>query len=200
MKDLFEALLKAFSELTPRRFISLLLVLGLCFLGILAYERFTSSFSLGRIQKSAELLARLNDLQSHNLGQQSKEISDKLLAQLQKAVEADPLSLRIVSQPLVVKTEALWKFLFGGGLWFVFALANLRKMARREKDSGNLFLGLVAFGIFCGVVGVFVPTVWWPFFHILVLPLIVVAFFVTFGLVMAGKSKTKTSPTTPPTV
>jgi len=198
MKSIFESIFETFSELTIRKFISLICMLILCLLGFVGYERFTSSFSLNRIQKSVELLSELTELRSHNLDPESKAICDRLLAQLQKAVESDPISLRVVSRPIIVKTEIFWKFLFGGAVWFAFSLLNLRKAFRRDGKDKHLSLGLFLGGCFFGVIGVFIPAYCWPYFHLMIYPSIIGVIIIICSLFAAVTAKRKTDSPTPP--
>lgn len=188
MFPLLEAILKVFSELTFRRFISLILILVIFMCVFVGYERVTSSFSLSRIQKSAELLSKLTELRGRSLDPESKAICDKLVLQLQKAVDSDPLSLSIVSTPFVMKTEFLWKFLFGGAAWFIMALFNLPKAIKREKVSINNFYVLLVVGCIFGGIGLFIPAFWWPYFHLLVYPFLAVMIFLVIGLIVGMKS------------
>lgn len=188
MFQLLETILKVISELTFRRFISLILFLVVFMFGFVVYERVTSSFSLNRIQKSTELLSKLTDLRSHKLDPESKTICDKLVLQLQKSVDSDPLSLSIVSTPFVLKTELLWKFLFGGAAWFIMALFNMPKALRRDKVSVNNFFVLFGVGCLFGAIGLFIPSFLWPYFHLLVYPFLIIMIFLVIGLIAALKT------------
>lgn len=193
MLGLFEALLKAFSELTLRRFMSLLMIAFICMLGFMGYERFTSSFSLNRIQRSAELLKELADLRKSGLDDELKGVCDRLVGQLQKAVEADPLSLRVVSKPFVFKTEVALKFLFSGAIWFGISLFSIRKALRREQDGVNSFFGLLGAGCIFGILGIFIPAIWWPYFHLVIFPFLIAVLLMISGLFLASRNANKST-------
>lgn len=198
MKEVIEIILKAFSELTLRRFISLILILFMFAIGFMGYERFTSSFSLARIQKSVELLTNIEELRSRDLDPESKALCDILLEQLQKAVAANPLSIRIVSEPFIVRTVIFWKFLFGGAVWFCFALFSLPKTLRGNTESRNFLYGFVVAGCAFGIVGIIVPAIWWPYFHLFVYPFIISIIIIAISVMAQKCYAARNSKTCPP--
>jgi hypothetical protein len=68
----------------------------------------------------------------------------------------------------VYSIESLWKFFAGGTIWWVYGLLRFRKV-RKKEGRDELYFTLSMAGIF-GIAAVFVPPIWWPWFHILIYP------------------------------
>ena len=65
MTNLFTELLKFFSEFTWKKLFSILVMLLIAFAIVSVYEIYTSAFRFSRLQKAAELLAKIEELDSH---------------------------------------------------------------------------------------------------------------------------------------
>src|SRR2546429_255253 len=101
MTAIIEALLKFFSEFSWRRLMAVMIVAILIVLGFILYERYTSGFRLGRLQKQAELLVTLNQLQTANIRSEPRlaQIYERLVADADDAAQTKPLSLTFFSLP-----------------------------------------------------------------------------------------------------
>ena len=173
MANFFEALFKFLSEFTwPKLravFIVIMLLLGLFSL----YEWYTASFRFSRLQKAADLLMRLEELhqKSTNGSPELDRARTILTAQSLKAIEEKPLSLQFVPSNLRVSTKVLWRFLAGAAVWLALGLVQL---ARREpiKERLSMLFGLTIIGGGSGLVGLIVPPIWWPWFHLFLFPLV----------------------------
>ena len=183
MTDLFEALFKFFSEpLTLRRGFIFSLIVGGAVGGIVLYEAYTASFRLGRLQKSADLLARLQEVENSGAnGTPEIQRARKLLQELTLAtIETTPVRLELVPSKLTLSLDSLWKFLAGSALWWVLALLQLHRW--KQPAGRREVLGHVAFAIIAGVVATLVPAVWWPWFHLLIFPNLLVVTVLAFAL------------------
>ena len=170
MDDIFAELLKYFHKPSLTKILTALGLLGVGLLAVLCYELYTSSFRLDRLQKAADLFVRLEEIRLHgtNNPPEMRRAYTVLIAQTTEAIEEKPVSLRNLLAQITSSTDSLWKFSAGAALWLVLALFQLPKKATRPgKDQ---FLGLMLLGVASGFVGVFVPPIGWPWFHLLLYP------------------------------
>jgi hypothetical protein len=174
MGTIIEKLLVFFSEFTWRRFFALLVVAALLFMAFSLFERYTSSFRLGRLQKSAELISKIQAIET-TITNSSLELQRDyraLIAQATEAVEVKPISLDVLPSTLRFSMDDVWKFLAGGVLWFIFALFTIPKSLRGDKESRRAFGGMMLFAAISGFVGIFVHPYRWPWFHLFLFPFI----------------------------
>jgi hypothetical protein len=182
MDKALEKLLELFSEFTWRRFFALVVVAFVVLLAFSLFERYTSSFRLGRLQRSAELIAKIQEIElaMTNASPELKNAYKALVSQATEAIETKPLSLDFVPSTLHFSLDILWKFLAGAAMW---TLLGLIVMARTKPGVNryNLFVGSTTSATACGIVGIWVPPMWWPWFHIFIFPVIfLMAIFVLF--------------------
>lgn len=182
MSDLLTELLKFFSKPSWRKVITLgCLVIG-AIVVLFGYEHYTASFRLSRLQKGADLLASLQKLQNDgtNNTTEFKRAYTALMAQTIEAVEDKPISLKFIPSPFIFSIESLWRFVAGAALWLLLAIGQLPRIKRKE---GNAALGsLLVLAMACGFVAMFVRPVWWPWFHILILPCLFLSALLTAAL------------------
>jgi len=179
MDKIIEAFFSAFSEFTWRRFLALVIVVALLFLGFSFYERYTSSFRLSRLQKSAELLIKVHEMEQAmtNGSPELQRASRALVEQSIHAVEIAPISLDVLPTTLRFSTDYLWKFLAGCAAWIAFAASRVPRILRGDKVSRTSALGLLFFAVLVGLAGLAIPAIWWPWFHLVIYPLSILAFF-----------------------
>ena len=178
MDKIVEAFFSVFSEFTWRRFLALLIVVALLFLGFSFYERYTSSFRLSRLRKSAELLIKVHEMELA-MTKSSPELqraSRALVEQSIHAVEITPISLDVLPTTLRFSTDYLWKFLAGCAAWIAFAASRVPRILRGDKVSRTSALGLLFFAVLVGLAGLAIPAIWWPWFHLVIYPLSILAF------------------------
>jgi len=128
MSALLEKLLVFFSEFTWRRFFALLVVAALLFVAFSLFERYTSSFRLSRLQKTADLISKIQEIELTITNASPEVRSDykAVVAQVTDAVNSKPLSLDFIPSTLHFSMDGFWKFIAGGSLWVVFALISIR--------------------------------------------------------------------------
>lgn len=179
MDKVIESFFALFSEFTWRRFLAFLIFVGLLFLGFLVYERYTASFQLSRLQKSAELIITIHNMEMSitNGSTAIQKAGHSLAEQSIQAVEAKPLSLDILPTTLRFSTDYLWKFLAGCAAWIALSISRMPRIVRGDKASKATATGFLFFGILAGLIGLAIPTFWWPWFHLVIYPLCILAFF-----------------------
>jgi hypothetical protein len=170
------------------------IVFGLILL--VSYERYTATFRLGRLQKESDLLARLQETQMRSTNVLDPELirlQAVLLANAAKTIEEKPISLEFVPSKLTFSFDSLWKFVWGGSLWLVFAIIWLPKS--KTKEGKEQIKGFFVLAVVSGVIGLFVPPIWWPWFHIFIFPwLLIICFFIAiapFAIVIANFQKAR---------
>jgi hypothetical protein len=182
MDKIVEAFFAVFSEFTWRRFLALIILFGLLVLGFSLYERYTSTFRLSRLQRSAELLIKVHEMESAitNGSPELQHASHMLVDRSIHAVEIEPLSLDVLPTRLRFSTDYLWKFLAGCAMWVALAISRVSKIVRGDKASRTSAFGLLLFSILAGLVGIAIPPIWWPWFHLVVYPLSILGLFYIF--------------------
>jgi hypothetical protein len=136
------------------------------------YESYSQSFYIARLQKETALLAQLQEIEAKGTNRvpELQRMQKDLMEQTLKTVESVPVRLTPAFANLKPTSHWVWKFLAGGALWIFSALAELRNWSKPgtlKEVMGNLGVAILA-----GFVGLFIPSVWWPWFHIAIYPLI----------------------------
>jgi hypothetical protein len=175
VKEIVEVL----TEFTWKKFFIFLGLLTALIVGLLAYEGYTSSFRLSRLQKSAELVAKLQeiDLTITNNSQGLQNAYQALVVQANEAIATKPLSLDVLPTTLRISMDTVWKFLAGGVLWFI--LGTFLLIITKDKSRWALFGGMVQVGVLTGFFAMWIPAVHWPWFHIFIFP-----FLFAFGVMV----------------
>lgn len=157
--------------------VSLLLLAGVVFI---AYERFTASFRLGRLQREAVLLSQIQEIQAKGTNAMTPELSQLntvLLSNASKTITENRFSLEFIPSKLSFSFDSLWKFLTGGILWLAVGVYFLLK--KKTPDYKNTFWGYVTLAGVSGIAGLFVPSIGWPWFHLLIFPwLLIIGIFI----------------------
>ena len=172
MTNLFTELLKFFSEFTWKKLFSIFVILAIAFTIVSIYEIYTSAFRFSRLQKAADLLSKIEELDSHgtNASPELLRARKALVTQAVEAIDTKPITLQFVPSTLKFSMDGTWKFFAGAAFWCLISLTQIRNATDTKKN--NAFIGMVTFGIMNGFIGMFVPNVWWPWFHIFILPLV----------------------------
>jgi hypothetical protein len=195
MTAIIEAFLKFFAEFSWKRLLATLVVALLIVIGFMLYERYTSGFRLGRIQKQAELLVTLNQLQTANIRSDPKlgKIYDRLVADADDAAQTKPLSISFFVFPSSMFSHVIAKFLAGGAPWTLIGLFFIPGILRGDKGSASALLGVTVFVVLFGVIGAVLPNIWWPWFNLLIYPTGHFVLLLTLVIIYAVRSGRKQS-------
>jgi hypothetical protein len=174
MTNLFTELIKFFSEFTWRKLVAVIFMV-LILVGLFSiYELYTSSFRFNRLQNAAELLIKLEQMESTatNQNDQLKQARTALITQATEIINNKPITVSIIPTKLDFTLSFGWfyKFVFGASFWFVIAVF-VRLKAKNTKDK-SASLGMLTFSVFTGISGMYFSEIWWPWFHIFILPLL----------------------------
>jgi len=173
-----------------------IIVFGLTLL--VGYERYTATFRLGRLQKESDLLARLQEIQMRSTNAMTPElirIQAVLLTNAARTIGERPISLEFVPTKLTFSFDSLWKCFWGGSLWLAFAILWLPKS--KSKEGREQIKGFFVLAVISGIIGLFVPPLWWPWFHIFIFPwLLIICVLIAiapFAIVIASFQKARTT-------
>lgn len=177
--NLVDKLFDCFSEFTWKRFFALVVVIALMLISFSLFERYTSSFRLNRLQKSVELLIKVQEIEKTATtgSPEIKRASKEIMKQTLEAIEVKPLSLDIFSSTFTFSIDHLWKFIAGSLFWAIVALTRLPKIIRGEKRARASFFGILFLAIITGMFAMQIPGIWWPWGHLILYPMSVVASF-----------------------
>ena len=179
---------KLFEELTWRRFLAIIVFAALALSSVLLYERYTSNFRLSRVQRTAEALKTLREIERLGLesGSDTAELHAALVTELQTTLNAEPLSIRLPSfYQATLKHANVYKFLAGGFWWFLFAVFTFRSALRGDKDAGSAAIAFIVLGVFFGGIGWLLPTYRWPWFNLVLYPVVHIVLLIVLMIAIA---------------
>ena len=121
-------------------FFALLILVALLFVAFSLFERYTSSFRLGRLQKTADLISKIQEVELTitNNTPELRNDYNVLMSQVTEAVNAKPLTLDFIPGTLHFSMDYLWKFLAGGSLWLVFGVIAIRTELKKSAPASNM--------------------------------------------------------------
>jgi len=170
MSGFFETLLKTLLEADRRKLRSIVMVAIVVFGLVCFYEWFTASFRITRLQKATELLLRVQELQNRgtNMAPDLEAARRTLIQQVKAVIEEKPTlpSLALLKPGSTV--APVLKFVAGGSLCFLWALLLVPQFKR--PSARQSLLGLIVAGALIGLVAILLPAIWWPWFHLFILP------------------------------
>ena len=146
------------------------MILFIAFTIVSIYEIYTSAFRFSRLQKAADLLSKIEELDSHgtNASPELLRARKALVAQAVEAIDTKPITLQFVPSTLKFSMDGAWKFCAGAAFWGALALFQIGGITDPKKRQA--LIGTLMVSGITGLVGMFVPSVWWPWFHIFVFP------------------------------
>lgn len=182
MTDFLTELLKFFQTPTRSKLVVGFAVVFVALCGFAIYEHYTASFRLDRLQKEANLVAHLQEIEIRGTNDppELRQLESSLLTQTQRIISEEP-TLFFTPPKITLSLELLWKFLAGAAVWWAIGLADiltnkrLKQIPTTKVVIKTVVLMYFLLGLLCGFVGLFVPKIWWPWFHIFIYPWIFVA-------------------------
>jgi hypothetical protein len=141
---------------------------------LVLYENYTGYLTLARVEKSIALLNAIHDMDSKGVSNDPElaKIRNNLVAQL-----ADSVTRRPAPSIPSWSPQPRWslKFFCAFFPWLVFILrdgARYMKVERSEKPewAKRVWFHIIVGSLYSLVVAL-VPTIWWPWFNLIILPL-----------------------------
>lgn len=195
MKDAIEAFLNFFLEFTWPRIRAVLILLIIVVIGIFCYDAYTSAITYGRLQKAAELILTLQEIEESTIKRSHalEETYQTLLSRTKDAIIPKPWTIASRTN----ETSQLLKFFAGGGLWFAISLMMIPQITRKNGSGLSGIFVTLTFGCIFGGIGMLLPTIFWPWFNLIIYPSI--PFFGLFGVVgyLAYRTAVKSGKTAP---
>src|SRR6185295_2642095 len=116
-----------------------------------------------------------------------------LVTQAVEAIDTKPVTLQFIPSTLKLSMDGLWKLLAGASFWCGIALTQIGGIKDPKKRS--TMFGMLSVGVITGFIGMFVPSIWWPWFHIFVLPwvflIVIVILVLPVGYIASKRAANK---------
>lgn len=183
MIGLLEQILKfAGSGLTVKKAFSGLFLVLLFLGGLFAFENYTGTWRLARLDKATAILERLQAIeQAGELPEGLEESYEKATDQLKEflieaELEVPPSAAGRVNK---AKPAQLAKFLTGAAIWFLFTIPFLFLAFKKEKGAWPGFFAMLLTGCFFGGINALIPNIYAPWVNLALIP------FITF-MALAG--------------
>jgi hypothetical protein len=197
MAAFIEALLRFFHDFSGRRALGLLAIVVIIIGGFLLYDRYTASFTLGRLEHAADLITKLQAIESSPT-KRTPELEaayQSLRTQVSEAISSKPITISLPPPKVPVTTSQVLKFICGALPWFLISLTMLPKAIRGDATALGGFFGVTLFAIFFGFVALLIPTFWWPWGSLILYPLLhpifVLVVIAAIGMRMASNKNKK---------
>lgn len=153
-------------EPTGRRFFLLAIMIAIGAATFAIFEWYTSYFELSRIEKTAEVLSKLQDLASKETTSSSGDTV--LIRQLVDATHATLYERRFLpqlSRAQPSKLQSTWAFLAGMAPWLILAIVAAWT-ERREPETPRVVVLVLAVGLLMGWLGTSVAGIFFPWLTI----------------------------------
>jgi len=181
MIDFLTQIIRTLQNASKKQIGELLLILTLIAIGVALYERWTASFRLSKLQRAASVVESL--AKAHNISTDRLNIvSTAIIAQLQEVICPDHIAGKRQAKGL--------RFLVGLTPWIALSLFFLPGIIRKG-DEMHAIWGAWAFGVITSFCTMFFPEVYWPWFHLLVYPFVVLFSAFIVGLVAGFRNNVR---------
>lgn len=175
----FEGLLSDFSWRRITALVILTLYVGLLFA---VGEAITGHFRLARIQRAANILSRLQEIEARQFSPSSDL----------PAVHSDLVrKLRAINSPdatVLPGFAGFWKFLAAATPFFLMTLIFVPGIRKRQPGVWTSFMGIAFIAVLAGLTGPLIPMFLWPWGNLVVYP---AGLFLVFGIFAVRWQKRK---------
>ena len=168
VESIFTSVSNLFENFTIKRFLALCCAFAIIIFAVLLYEKYTNNFKLNRLQKSAEILKTLQDVNQNNIE------SNKELLVVYKNIEKELSELSDPSNPAHLnyspENAGFKKFIAAFFPWLLSMLATYPQFKNKERTAVPGLIGIAIIGLFFGWVGYLLPIIFWPWFNLVIFP------------------------------
>lgn len=193
MNHIIESLTKLFTEFTWKKLFIFICIVIVAFAGLMFYESTTKSFKLKRIEHIAEILTKLNSIETSRVlhNKELKETYGNLTKELLEASTIEKMSLKAPDVlHRVREPEAMYKFLTAAILWWLFSLWPFSSFWKGDYGAHGAFISIAAVGILSGAIGVFIPSFSSLWYNYLLVPLLLfIIIIAVFAAIMVYSDK-----------
>jgi len=184
MLTLIEQMLKiAENGLTVKKAFAGMLIIMLFVGGLFAFEAFTGTWRLARLEKATTILHQLQEIEA------GAPLSDKLklsyvstVEQLNRLLFAEEAAAPVpATNPKKTSQPAqLAKFFAGGAIWFCGIIPFLFLAFKKKPGAWPGIIAMMATGAFFGAINMLIPNLVEPWVNLVVIPGLM--FFVIFAI------------------
>lgn len=177
MGEFLNSIFHAFCEEGQKRKIRV--IVGSLFalvIGVIVFEAYTGRFRLQRLTNTAQLLAAVVELETKS-GASSPDTQAAIKVLANQALEAAESSQAVIGFSkgrITWSIDILWKFLMASCLCILSVGFEARRYWKQNRRG---LLGAAFFIVVTGLTGASLPMIWWPWFHLFIVPLCVLAGF-----------------------
>ena len=186
MKGLIAAILDHFTEFSWKRFRSFVIVILVIMAAFMVFDGYTSFFTMNRLNRGAEVIAKLQSVEQG--GKMSPELQssyETLRHQLTLAVSAKPWAVRLSFPSFDIPYSPFFKFLAGLVPFGLLSIIFVGDIFKRKQGAAAGFLGIWIVSVIFGVISLLVPTFWWPWFNLVIVPVCLFCALMIIGLIMS---------------
>lgn len=160
VNSLIDTLIQILKKFSWFKFISIIVVIVLSVVALAIFERYTSYFRLQKLEKAAEILNTLQASKADGKLGQNPEL-EKIHTQLVSELEREIHQREMKFNPTI--SPEMWKFIYGGALWWILSFASLIDVFRGRDQQSELvlFFVIMIIGIIFGGLGILIPDIPW---------------------------------------
>ncbi|MBJ6726550.1 type IV pilin protein [Geomesophilobacter sediminis] len=151
-------LFKLFDDFSWKRLFTTVLAIVISIVGLLVFERYTSSFELNRIQKAAEILSNLQKIDTYHTpsSNEVESVKHQLLTDLTKCIKQKPLTIELPEIMLSgVWSTRIKNFVSGAAPWLILAVLSLPAALNRKPPNTTSFATFGVFAVVCGAAAIY---------------------------------------------
>lgn len=193
---IINAIAKLTSELTPSRLLALLSLLFTAAVLIIFAERSTQTLRLSRLERAVATLEKLQNIEKKGFEKNSQfaQAHQRMTQELITVIDKEPLRFDF-SIPSYKPPEwhQIQKFFAGAAPWLLLLLFSFFGRGKRSSGDKVTIIGFLFMGSFFGLIGVFIPTIAWPWVNLVLYPalhfLLVIALLLAWAMTLIKRHK-----------
>jgi hypothetical protein len=190
MDKTVSSIVEFLSDFSAKKVGTILFILFLIAVALVFYERLTDSSALRKLEKVNLVLTEIEKAETLTPEQETQlqGIRSSMLVHLEETLADDSFSLALKTSKVTLSLDGLLRFICGGLALFI-ATFVLAIKSRRNHEHKNTAMATGVLGVLFGVIGVFIPQIWWPWFHVFGIPLVAMILLAILGIALQSKGK-----------
>jgi hypothetical protein len=196
LEPFFSAFEKLFVEFSWRRALYVMLIIGVTVSVLFLAEWYTGYLRLGRLQRSAEILTRLQDIETKAAvsSPRVRQIEAELLGELAATTYPREIAFQIPRTVPMSTTQRVWAFVAGAAPWIFVTCFGFANARRGEPAAWTaVFMLLVIAGLF-GWFGSLLPQLLWPWAQLIIYPVGQIIIVGGIGAIIALRASRRAKP------
>jgi hypothetical protein len=163
--SIISSLESLFLEFNYRRLLFWVFVVLAIVTGLVVFENLTGYAYFSRMERKVSILKSLNELAHDDISSKPElnAIYQDVISELE-AYQIKPLSFTgffsNFGSVIPQMPSEFWKFISGGFLGFIVAIAGLVDRRQGNERWSSIFWGGLVFGILMGLIGIFIPKIY----------------------------------------